>query len=98
MEDPEIKKPLYLLNEMNDVEVIVLRAYADFANGDEGSAFREKHRDVLRSPQAHMGSLQEVVDKQWFYDSYRNHLVGLNLLRRNRHDQHDRRIIIGVTL
>ena len=56
----EVKKLLYLLNEMNDVEVIVLRAY-DYGPAGE---FHRRHRDVLVTPQAHLGSSQEVVDKQ----------------------------------
>jgi hypothetical protein len=81
MQDVEVKKLLYLLNEINDIEVIVLRSYADFASQAEAQAFRLKHQQVLYSPKAHLSSSDDVIAKQRFYDAYRNHLVRLHLLR-----------------
>jgi len=81
MEDVEIKKLLYLLNEINDVEVIVLRSYSEFASQDEANEFRLKHQQALSSPKAVLSSSDEVIVKQRFYDAYRNHLVRLHLLR-----------------
>jgi hypothetical protein len=77
----ELKKLLYLLAEINDIEVIVLRSYGEPQAIGEESEFRKKHANLLSSPGAHLGSSQDELDDQFFYDAYRLHLVRLGLLR-----------------
>lgn len=77
----ELKKLLYLLGEMNDIEVIVLRSYGEPQAIGQESEFRKKHAALLRSPGAHLGSSQDEHEDQFFYDAFRLHLVRLGLLR-----------------
>ena len=62
----ELKKLLYLLGEMNDVEVIVLRSYWEPQAIGEESEFRKKHAALLKSPGANLGSSQDVTRRSVF--------------------------------
>ena len=73
------KRLLQILGEISDIEIILLRSYRrPTASGDED--FRHRHIKILRRPLVPDGAPQEEVDKQALQDSYREHLVQLNLL------------------
>jgi hypothetical protein len=76
----EGKKFLWLLGELNDIEVIILRSYLQHYQLDQ--AFWEKHADVLQPEGATLNSSEEEVAKSTIRASYREQLVRLNLLRR----------------
>lgn len=78
--DQESKHLLRILGELNDVEIIWLRFYADATlGGDED--FRQKHAAVLDTESAHMGSPQSALDKYALGTSYKLHLARLGLLQ-----------------
>ena len=77
--DQESKHLLRILGELNDVEIIWLRFYADATMGGD-KEFREKHAAVLDIEPAHMGSEQAVHDKSSHAKSYKLHLARLGLL------------------
>lgn len=60
--------------QINDVEVIVLRSYLVRELGGD-TEFRERHAAVLASIGAHLQSDQHDIDKSVLYDGYRLHLV-----------------------
>jgi hypothetical protein len=75
----ESKHLLRILGEINDIEVIVLRSYLNATiGGDE--EFRAKHEEALRRTPAHMESTQADLDKNALQESYRQHLIQLELL------------------
>ena len=75
----ESKHLLRLLGEINDLEVIWLRFYLNPTNSGDRE-YREKHKGVLSPIHAHLGSEQEEVDKATIQESYKEHLVRLDLL------------------
>jgi hypothetical protein len=79
IEYSESKHLLRLLGEINDIEVIWLHFYLNPTNSGDRE-FREKHKDVLTPVGAHMGSEQGELDKATFQESYRDHLLRLELL------------------
>ena len=81
VETIEFKKILWLLGELNDAEVIILKAY-DHLRGDD-DPFHEKHKNLIYGPQAYIGSTQKEVDKYSLHQTYRRHLESLGLLRPN---------------
>lgn len=73
------KRLLFLLGELNDLEVLILKSHSiGIAQQQE---FRRKHQDALTPPIVHLGSPQEVVDKGAIYETHRANLVRLNLLK-----------------
>ena len=77
----EKKEILWLLGELNDLEIIILKAYDHTASQDE--EFHNKHQDVIIGPQAYLGSSQDEVDKYSIHQTYRKHLEDLRLLSKN---------------
>jgi hypothetical protein len=75
----ESKHLLSILGEINDIEVIWLRFYLNPSTGEDRE-YREKHQDVLSPIDAHMGSEQGELDKATLQESYKNHLLRLELL------------------
>lgn len=78
--DQESKHLLRILGELNDVEIIWLRFYADAAIGEDED-FRQKHAAVLDTEPAYMGSPQSMHDKNSLAKSYKLHLARLGLLQ-----------------
>lgn len=75
----ESKHLLRILNDINDIEVIWLKAAAHpFMN--EQDEFAEKHQDVFTPINAYMGSQQKQTDKKALQKSYKEHLTQLGLL------------------
>lgn len=70
------KKLLFLLGELNDFELLILKAYSmPIAKHGE---FWSKHH--LNKPRVHLGSSQEEVDKNAIYETYLTNLIRLGLL------------------
>ncbi len=76
----ESRHLLRLLSELNDVEVIWLRAYFDPQLGGDAE-FRNVHGEVLTPRVATMGSSRSDVDKSTMQTSYKEHLERLGLLK-----------------
>ena len=82
IEHIESKHLLRLLGELNDIEIIWLRAYLrPTIGGDE--EFRSKHASVLERRIAYIGCSIEELDKHALQESYRDHLFDLGLLSRS---------------
>ncbi len=74
------KRLLFLLGELSDIEVLILKSYSmGIAQQQE---FRRKHQDALTPPIVHLGSPQEVIDKGAIYETHKVNLVRLGLLKR----------------
>lgn len=75
----EAKHLLKILGEINDIEVIYLRAnLIPTLGGDE--EFREKHKNILKTVDATFGASQDILDKSTLQKSYDEHLTQLGLL------------------
>ena len=72
------KRLLYLFDEINDIEVIILKAYSLY--GAEQTDFWEKHREVLIGEPLRFPTSPEKVDQNAIHKTYRSNLVRLNLL------------------
>ena len=81
----EASKMLWLLERLNDVEVILLRARLVQTNEDvqRDAEFREKHATVIAPRGAHLGSSWDEIEDEAIHNSYKQHLVELGLLRPN---------------
>lgn len=73
------KRLLFLLGELNDLEVLILKSYS--GNITQQREFRRKHQGVVTEPLVHLGSSREEVDKHAIYETYKTNLVHLGLLR-----------------
>ena len=78
LEHIQYKKLLFLLGELNDVEVLMLKSHSMiWAKRHE---FEKKHQDALAEPIALHRDPQEKVDKHTIYKTYEANLVRLGLL------------------
>jgi len=84
----ETKHLLKLLGEINDIEVVWLRAYYEWHWGGRAeSEFQETHAETLAPVVATMDSSREELDRAAMQDSYKLHMERLGLLRsRVRYD------------
>lgn len=71
---------LSIIGQLNDSEIIILCNYRRVSH--QTNDFREKHKDILMKPRAYMGSSQEEHDRVTMYNTYREKLTRLNLLRK----------------
>ena len=78
LEQSAYKRLLFILGELNDVEVIILKAYSMY--GAEHREFSEKHRDILIREPLRFPASREKVDQDAIYKTYRANLVRLDLL------------------
>ena len=78
LEQSAYKRLLFLLGEINDVEVITLMGYS--MHGAEQQEFWEKHREVLIGEPLRFPTSREKVDQNAIYKTYRSNLVRLDLL------------------
>ena len=78
LEQSAYKRLLFLLGEINDVEVIILMAYSMY--GVEKRDFWEKHQDILIGEPPRYPTSREKVDQDAIYKTYRANLVRLDLL------------------
>lgn len=63
---------LFLLNELNDVEILLLQSYT--RHGDD--EFRSKHEDVIWKP-----LMSDNLDTRVVHENYKEHMVRLGLLK-----------------
>lgn len=77
----ETKHLLRILGEINDAEVIWLRAHK-LQTISESKPFREIHNEVLQPVMAFIGSDQAIKDKKAIQESFKIHLANLGLLER----------------
>jgi len=73
----EYKRLLFILEELNDIEVIILKSYVISSK----SEYYELHKNILTEPLATEASAQDVVDKLTIYRTHREHLTNLGLLK-----------------
>ena len=76
----ESKHILRLLGELNDIEIIILRAYYE-SHSTREIEFRNKHKDILVPITVPLGATQEKRDKSTLQESYKIHMERLGLLR-----------------
>ena len=72
------KRLLFLLGELNDIEVFILKSH--LGSIAEQQEFQRKHQDVLAVPRVYLGAPQEQVDEHAIYETYEANLVRLGLL------------------
>ena len=86
----ETKHLLRLLGEINDIEVVWLRAYSSEHHSDQD--FRKTHSGTLTSIRVTRHSTHEEVDKAAMQESYKLHLESLGLLRSTVETHHQIRM------
>ena len=85
LKQAEASKMIWLLEKLNDTEVILLRARLVQMNEDvqRDAEFRERHASIIAPRATHMGSSWEEIEEEALHKSYTQHLVELGLLRPN---------------
>lgn len=78
----ESKHLLKVLDELNDIEIIWLQYFQKRRTQKEASDFREKYPEILKPIQVMQATPQSFRDKATLQDSYKEHLVQLNLLEK----------------
>ena len=78
LERSAYKRLLFLLGEVNDIEVIILKSYSIY--GVEQQEFWEKHEEVLIGDVLTSPASQLEVDENAIYKTYRANLARLGLL------------------
>ena len=79
LEHIQYKRLLFLLSELNDVEVLMLKSRS--GSIAEQQEFQRKHQDALAVPGIYLGAPQEQVDQHAIYETYQTNLVRLGLLK-----------------
>lgn len=79
----QTKRMLWLLGQLNDAEVVILRSKLALTREDFDldSEFRDKHEQLLAPDTTHMGSSEEEFEEAALKKSYRTHLQDLGLVR-----------------
>ncbi len=77
----ETKRLLAILGEINDVEVIILASHDMRRHPQRDPAFWERHKAALAPRAPTMGSSEREMDEAAIHNSYRQHLVQLQLLK-----------------
>ena len=83
LEQNAYKRLLFLLGEISDVEVIILKFCS--RSGADYQEFWENHKEVLDAPAQYLGAPQEEIDKYTIFVSYGTNLERLSLLKREKH-------------
>jgi hypothetical protein len=73
------KKLLWLLGELNDAEIIILRSFG-LPHGDRRK-FVDAHESVVQAPPAYIGASREVLDRAAMHEAFRRRLSELGLIR-----------------
>jgi len=78
-------KMLWLLEKLNDFEVILLWARLVQTREDvqRDAEFRERHAAIIAPRGTHMVSAWDEIEEETIHSSYKQHLVELGLLRPN---------------
>jgi hypothetical protein len=77
----ESKRLLAILSELNDVEVIILASHEGNRLPHRNPDFWERHKAVLAPRAPTMGSSEREREDAAIHNSYRQHLVQLQLLK-----------------
>lgn len=79
----QTKRMLWLLGQLNDSEIVLLRSKLAMTNEDIGRdrEFRQKHESLLAPIATHMASSQDEFEEAALKSSYRQHLHDLGLIR-----------------
>ena len=80
LEQSAYKRLLFLLGEINDVEVLILKSHSIYLMV-EREKFREKHKETLTTPLASLRAPREDHDKATIHETYRTNLVRLGLIK-----------------
>jgi len=83
LNEAEVKRMLWLLGQLNDAEIVILRSRLAITREDmqSDSAFREQHAMLLAPDATHLGSTKDKFEEAARKASYRQHLHDLGLLR-----------------
>lgn len=78
----EIQKNIFLniISELNDIEILILYNHTMTSKSDE--EFHNKHQETLMKPIACLGDSEDDINKSILFDTYKEKLVRLNLLKR----------------
>ena len=78
----EIQKNIFLniISELNDIEILILYSHTMTSRSDE--EFQKEHQETLMAPIAHLGASQDVINESILFDTYKEKLVRLNLLKK----------------
>ena len=79
----EVKRMIWLLGQLNDSEIIILRGRIVRTNEDfrTDRDFRERHSELLAPDMVVMGSTVDEIEKSELNLSFQQHLFDLGLLR-----------------
>lgn len=77
IEHSEKKKLFYLLDQLNDQEVILLKFYSLGIRTQQDHPFKEKHKDIIIPPSDYT---QDMINKASFFYTYINTLDTLGLV------------------
>lgn len=79
----EAKRMLWLLGQLNDAEIVILRSLLATTREQmiSDSGFRDKHTELLTPDVTDMGSSQDEFEEAAIKESYRQHLYDLGLVR-----------------
>lgn len=83
LNEAETKRMLWLLGQLNDAEIIVLRSRLATTREDyeADSEFQNRHAQLLAPDATHMGSSEEEFEEAALKKSYQAHLRDLGLTR-----------------
>jgi hypothetical protein len=75
------KKLLWLLGEINDMEIIILNGYYYPSYTPEGKQFWEEHNNVLRIPSLTNDATEKEIEEATFKRSFKERLSQLELIK-----------------
>ena len=90
LEQNAYKRLLFLLGEINDVEVIILKSCPMY--GAEYQKFWKNHKEVLAAPAQYLMAPQKEIDKYTIYVSHRANLMRLSLLKSGESPEYDEKV------
>lgn len=84
LKQSESKRMLWLLGQLNDAEIILLRGNLPMTREeyDLDEEFRRQHSELLAPDTIHMGSSEDELEDAALKTSYRQHLHDLTLIRK----------------
>ncbi|MDR4468847.1 MAG: hypothetical protein MRJ68_11210 [Nitrospira sp.] len=77
----ETKRLLALLGQINDVEIIILASHDIMRHPQRDPEFWERHKAALTPRAPHSGSSEREMDEASIYNSYKQHLLQLQLIK-----------------
>lgn len=72
---------MFLLAELNDVEVLILKSKSFHFHNEEAKEFWNKHEKALIPPRAAVQSSKAEIEKNTVFQSHKTHLKNLGLLQ-----------------